>query len=180
MQQGPYLIGLPSGDESDQNSCKESWGYLFGGYANNLYGSTSAIFIDIITLNTNVFNSLSSGMLTLTIFMFIFYNFAQGLADLAGDITGSVGLGKAAISPTEIADRAKNVAIAAAKYAMGDKKGAAESASKAVLGERGGEKLNALANKAMAAAQNGKEGDSKEGKGKKESGVEVKVMKGKA
>lgn len=148
-----YSIELPdssteacqnySSTESCQQACKDSWGYLFGGYAGNTYNSVSVIFFDVLMLKSGVASDLFNGLLVLALFSVLYYQFVQTLADFASDITGAPSMAGMAAKPTQLFDKtigtATHLAKAAAKYYTGDKKGAAKEAGKAAGTAIGGE-----------------------------------------
>ncbi len=121
--------------------CKESIGYYLNpikaGYS---YTDTVvALFFSMTILSNTVVNNMLVGMVTLTLFAYLFYKFAGMLGQFASELTGGgAALGKNAGSPMAVVDKAVQAAIAVAKYYMGDTKGAAESAAKvASAGDEG-------------------------------------------
>lgn len=102
--------------------------------------SIDAIFFNITLLNSNVATDMLTGLITLTLFGYLFYKFGDALSDFAAELTGGNNIGSAAGNPMKLVEKAANAAVAAIKYAVGDTKGAAQSAAKAASSDDEGSK----------------------------------------
>ena len=113
--------------------CKETIGYYINPIKSG-YSYTDTViqlFFSITILNNTVVNHMLVGIITLTLFAYLFYKFAGMMGQFASEITGGgSALARNAGNPMAVVDKAMQAAIAVAKYYMGDTKGAAESAAK--------------------------------------------------
>ena len=118
--------------DTSATPCKETIGYQ----VNPIHSGTSftteldALFFKITILKASVVGNMLSGLITLCLFGYLFYKFAEMLGEFAAEITGGTDVGKSAGNPMAVVEKAAGVAKAAAQYAMGDKKGAAQTAAK--------------------------------------------------
>ncbi len=123
----------PVTTDSSATSCENSIGYIVNPLSgNSLTETTSALFFDIVTLKANVVGSMFSSLLTLVLFAFLFYKFAELLGEFAAELTGGTNLGEMAGNPMALVNKAASAAMALAKSATGDKKGAAKDAMQAM------------------------------------------------
>lgn len=130
--------------------CKETVGYYINPVKagqDNYTDTLVALFFDMIVLNNSVVNNMLYGMVTLTLFAYLFYKFGSMLAELAADLSGGVKMPGG--GPMAMVDKAKHLAMAAIKAKMGDKKGAAESLAKAATSEESVNKAKGRAQGAM-------------------------------
>lgn len=103
----------------------------------SLTQSISALFFDITIVKPSVAEDMLSGLITLCLFGFLFYKFAEVLSEFAAELTGGTAIGKFAGNPMALVDKAAktaSMAITAAKAyvkaKMGDKKGAMKEGQK--------------------------------------------------
>lgn len=115
--------------------CAESIGYILNppdgaGFTNDI----DAIFFVITVLKSNVASDMLNGLITLCLFGYLFYKFADMLGEIAGELSGGPAIGSAAGDPMALVKEAGNKALSAAKAAIsggegGDKSGATSSSS---------------------------------------------------
>ena len=112
--------------------CKDTLGYVINPIrtGSSWTSTMSAMFFGITILSPNAVNTMFTGLVTLCLFAYLFYKFAAVLGQFASELTGGTNLGAMAGNPMKIVDAAATAAKAGIQYAMGDKKGAAETAMK--------------------------------------------------
>ena len=108
-------------DDDNITKCKNSIGY----YINPMKSGSSftdginAIFFEIYLLKGNVVSDMLTGLITLCLFGYLFFKFADMLSEFTGDLTGGASIGGAAGSPMAVVKALGNAAMSAAKYAAG-------------------------------------------------------------
>lgn len=110
--------------------CKETIGYQVNPIKSgtSFTDSISALFFNITILKPSVVGNMLSGLITLCLFGFLFYKFAEILSEFAAELTGGTNIGALAGNPMAIVKVAVKLAKAYVKAKMGDKKGAMEDA----------------------------------------------------
>ena len=159
-----------SGDDTcttDENvtKCEDSIGYILNPivpdkeYTNDI----DAVFFTITILKSNVASDMLNGLITLCLFGYLFYKFAEMLSEFAGELTGGPGIGSSAGDPMALVKAAGNAAMTAGKAAMQGK-----GDSKATSSEEGGkDRSNATSNAEDKGGDKG--GDKSDAKSSEES-----------
>lgn len=95
----------------------------------SLTNSISAIFFSITQLNSSVASDLTNSLITLCLFAYLFYKFADVLSDFAAELTSGNAIGAAAGSPMAVAKKVAEMAKQAAKAAATSGASAGSSAA---------------------------------------------------
>lgn len=153
--------------DSNITACEDTIGYIInppdGG---NFTKDIDAIFFTITILNSNVATDMLNGLVTLCLFGYLFYKFADLLSDLTGELTGGPAIGASAGNPMALVDKAGSAAMSAAKAAVGgggDKSGATsgDEGGKARSGAEATAQGGGNSSGASASAEGGKPEGSK-------------------
>ncbi len=156
---------------TDENvtKCEDTIGYIINPtesdttYTNDI----GAIFFTITILKSNVASDMLNGLITLCLFGYLFYKFAEMLSEFAGELTGGPGIGSAAGDPMALVKAAGNAAMTAGKAAMQGK-----GDSKATSSEEGGkDRSNATSKSEEGGKDSSNETSQSEDKGGDESGA---------
>ncbi len=125
---------------SSSTPCKQTIGYQVNPIQSGTTytESVSALFFNITILKASVVGNMMTGLVTLVLFAFLFYQFAEQLGGFAAELTGGTNIGAAAGSPVALVKKAGAMGVAALKFAVGNKKGAVEDAKKIASGENSG------------------------------------------
>lgn len=100
-------VADPNWDRADQDRCKRSFGYFISRPGDFI--TVPALFFDLVIFPYYRIASFFSSLLSMVVFMFLFYYFVQMLSGLAMDLVGGTMLGSMAIAPTYIMDKAKEL-----------------------------------------------------------------------
>ncbi len=136
----PWETSCPGGTNTSLTKCSETIGYQVNPVKSgqSMTQNISALFFNITILKPSVVGNMLSGLITLCLFAYLFYKFAEVLSEFAAEITGGTNLGKLAGNPMAVVDKgvklvkaAVKAAKAYAKYQMGDMQGAAKDGQEA-------------------------------------------------
>jgi type IV secretion system protein VirB6 len=118
--------------DTSATPCKETIGYQVNPIrsGSSFTAEISAVFFKITILKASVVGNMLSGLITLCLFGYLFYKFAEMLGEFAAEITSGTNVGSAAGNPMALVEKAAGAAKAGLQYATGDKKGAAKTAAK--------------------------------------------------
>ena len=127
--------------------CKDSVGYILNPINSEnaeFVDEINAIFFNITILKSRVVSDLLTGLITLCLFGYLFYKFADMLSEFAGELTGGPGLGSSAGDPMALVKAAGEAVMSLGKAAMqGDgKSGAAASIEKDESKSRSGAEVS--------------------------------------
>jgi len=161
----PWSSKCPAPDTtSGLTSCTDTIGYnisppyLSAGSgcptANNMTNTINAIFFDFVQLNPAYATKMFNGLITLALFGFLFYKFAELLGSFAAEVTGGTNIGGLAGNPMGAFNKMMAAAMMAAKLA--------NAAMKARKGKSSG--ANSFSNRpggANASVTSTKPGDNK-------------------
>lgn len=88
--------------------CKETLGYKITNTdgKSDLTRTTNAIFFTYTSMNTGEAENMLSSLITLCLFAYLFYKFAEMLGQFAAELTGGTNLGSIAGRPMELFDQA--------------------------------------------------------------------------
>ena len=132
----PHASGSSCSEHANDSltKCKETIGYQVNPIksGSRFTDDISALFFNITILKPSVVGNMLSGLITLCLFAFLFYKFAELLSEFAAELTGGTNIGALAGNPMAIVNMAAKAAKAYIKYKMGDKKGAAKDAKSAI------------------------------------------------
>ncbi|MCT4634786.1 MAG: type IV secretion system protein [Rickettsiales bacterium] len=159
--------------EADSNitPCEDSIGYILNPIIpdQKYTQDIDAIFFTITILKSNVVTDMLNGLVTLCLFGYLFYKFADMLSEITGELTGGPPIGAAAGSPMALVDKAGGAVKSAAKAAIG---GGGKGGSGASSSDEGGKPRSGAESSAQggggsgasSAAEGGKksEGDKSE------------------
>lgn len=105
-------------DMQNVTDCSKTIGYYINPTnAQSYINSISAIFFTIYQLDSNVATDMTNALITLCLFGYLFYKFADVLSDFAAELTGGDPLGASAGSPMAVVKKAAQMAATAAKAA---------------------------------------------------------------
>lgn len=122
--------------DSNITDCEDSIGYILNPIEGKSFTKDiSAIFFTITILKSNVVSDMLNGLITLCLFGYLFYKFADLLSEITGELTGGPAIGSAAGNPMALVEKAGNAAMNAAKSAIG---GGGEENSGASASANGG------------------------------------------
>ncbi|MEK6733582.1 MAG: type IV secretion system protein [Pseudomonadota bacterium] len=138
--------------------CKETIGYQINS-ANNFIQSISALFFNIAILKPQVVGNMLTSLISLVLFAFLFYQFAELLSEFAAEVTGGTNIGSLAGNPMAFVNFAAIMAKAGVKYALKDKEGAAKDVAKAFGVDKMAEKAGSVARSVSSGAE-GSTGDN--------------------
>lgn len=118
-----YQTSVDVGNENI-TQCSQTIGYFLNPMvAGTSYTSeVSMIFFDIYLLDSSVSTNMTTGMVTLCLFGYLFYKFGDVIDELTGELTGGSSLGSSAGKPMALVDKAGQKAKELAKYAVSGKK----------------------------------------------------------
>jgi type IV secretion system protein VirB6 len=112
-----------TGALSNLTPCKETLGYKITNPKgkDSLTRTTNAIFFEYTSMNPGSAENMLSSLITICLFAYLFYKFAEMLGQFAAELTGGTNLGSVAGNPMELFDKAAEMAMK--KATGGDKKG---------------------------------------------------------
>jgi type IV secretion system protein VirB6 len=122
--------------------CADSVGYLLNPDGVAFTNDINAIFFTITILNSNVASDMLNGLITLCLFGYLFYKFADMLGDIAAELSGGPAIGSAAGNPMALVKAAAGKAMAAAKSAAGGGGGKSGANSSSEGKQRSGAESN--------------------------------------
>lgn len=150
--------------DSNITACADSIGYIINPTDGKSFTKDiSAIFFTITILNSNVVSDMLNGLVTLCLFGYLFYKFADLLSDLTGELTGGPPIGAAAGNPMALVEKAGNAAVSAAKAAASGGSGGGSGASASAEGgkARSGAESSSQGGSSSSGASSSAEGGKK-------------------
>lgn len=133
--------------------CNQTIGYFLNPTSSYSYTNTvGMIFFEIVMLNPNIANSMMIGVVTLCLFGYIFYKFADVLDEFAQDLTGG-SLGAAAGRPMALVDKAAGAAKDLMKYATSKNSESNSKSSSSDSKQRSGAQASSSDSKQRSGAQ---------------------------
>jgi type IV secretion system protein VirB6 len=129
----PWSTTCEYGTNEDLTKCTQTIGYQMNPMqsGSSLTETFTALFFNLTILNPSVVGNMLSSLITLCLFAFLFYKFAEVLSQFTAELTGGINVGAIAGNPMALVDKAAALVKAYVKAKMGDKKGAAEELKKA-------------------------------------------------
>ena len=129
----PWTTTCAYGTDTSLTKCTQTIGYQMNPMqsGSSLTQTFTALFFDLTILNPSVVGNMLSSLITLCLFAFLFYKFAEVLSQFTAELTGGINVGAIAGNPMALVDKAAALVKAYVKSRMGDKKGAAKELQKA-------------------------------------------------